>query len=173
MSTWSLSVCTVDGKRFVVGDRTSAENFFPLNELCYLLNYCLACETLEDGKLKNYFASKPIPRDRDEFSLHSDGRVWNPLCRAGGLLLSSFLFQPGLIFYQLWYDGLNSNTVGMAVARPYGFEIDFVRNRSYFSSSCMIFRYCVKFILTPIFEIKISEWKFFGTKKSFLKADFH
>ena len=135
----------MDGKRFVVGDRTSAENFFPLNELCYLLNYCLACETLEDGKLKNYFASKPIPRDRDEFSLHSDGRVWNPLCRAGGLLLSSFLFQPGLIFYQLSYDVLKSNAVGIAVVRSYGFEIDFVRK--------------------PLS---------LGTKKkTFLKADFH
>ena len=65
----------------------SDENYFPLNELCYLLNYCLACETLGEATLKKYFASRPIPRDRDEFSLHPDGKAWNPLCRTGGLLL--------------------------------------------------------------------------------------
>jgi hypothetical protein len=83
----------VDGKRVVVGDQNPAENFFPMNELCYLLNYCLACETIGEDKLNTYFASKPIPRDRDEFSLHPDGRAWNPLCRSGGLLLSSLLLS--------------------------------------------------------------------------------
>ena len=51
VTTWALSVCTVDGKRVALGDlnETSAmplpseaeppdlENYFPLNELCYLL----------------------------------------------------------------------------------------------------------------------------------------
>ena len=93
MTTWSLSVCTTDGKRVVVGDQHPSENFFPMNELCYLLNYCLACETLGEAKLRKFFASRPIPRDRDEFSLHPDGRVWNPLCRSGGLLLTSLLLS--------------------------------------------------------------------------------
>lgn len=100
VTTWALSVCTVDGKRVALGDFSipdgdppiSDENYFPLNELCYLLNYCLACETLGEATLKKYFASRPIPRDRDEFSLHPDGKAWNPLCRTGGLLLSSLLY---------------------------------------------------------------------------------
>ena len=88
VTTWSLSVCTVDGKRVALGDQVENEEaLFPLNELCYLLNYCLAAEELGEAQLKMYFASKPIPRDRDEFSLHPDGKAWNPLCRAGGLLL--------------------------------------------------------------------------------------
>ena len=60
VTTWALSVCTVDGKRVALGDFSipdgdppiSDENYFPLNELCYLLNYCLACETLGEGKIK-------------------------------------------------------------------------------------------------------------------------
>jgi len=93
VSSWSLSVCTVDGKRVNVGEsRDVQSNLFPLNELCYLLNYCLATETLGSEKIGKFFASKPIPRERDEFSLHADGRVWNPLCRSGGLMLTSLLF---------------------------------------------------------------------------------
>lgn len=41
VSSWSLSVCTVDGKRVNVGELgDDKSNLFPLNELCYLLNYC-------------------------------------------------------------------------------------------------------------------------------------
>jgi len=96
VTTWSVSVCTTDGKRVAVGDRNAASdnsNFFPMNELCYLLNFCLAYETLGEAKLDHYFASRPIPRDRDEFSLHPDGRAWNPLCRSGGLLMTSLLLS--------------------------------------------------------------------------------
>lgn len=69
VTTWALSVCTVDGKRVALGDFSipdgdppiSDENYFPLNELCYLLNYCLACETLGEGNLKTIIvmAQKP------------------------------------------------------------------------------------------------------------------
>ena len=37
----------VDGKRVALGDHGENEqSLFPLNELCYLLNYCLAAEVL-------------------------------------------------------------------------------------------------------------------------------
>ena len=51
---------------------------------------------------------------------------------------------------------LNSQTVGMAVARPYGFEIDFGRN-FIFKSAAWFFVIILEFILTSIFEIKIHE----------------
>ena len=70
-----MIVCTVDGKRVALGESSDNEDaLFPLNELCYLLNYCLAAEVLGENHLKMFFASKPIPRDRDEFSLHPDGK---------------------------------------------------------------------------------------------------
>ena len=67
---------------------------------------------------------------------------------------------------------INTAAVGMAAARPYGFEIDFVRN-PISGSAAWFFVIILKFILTPIFEIKIHEKKFLGTKKnSFSKPDF-
>ena len=66
----------------------------------------------------------------------------------------------------------NSHAVGMAVARPLGFEIDFVGN-PISGSAGWFFVIILKFIFTPICEIKVHEKKFLDTKKiSFFKADF-
>ena len=75
VTTWALSVCTVDGKRVALGDFSipdgdppiSDENYFPLNELCYLLNYCLACETLGEGNYKNYESKLPLRAIESKF----------------------------------------------------------------------------------------------------------
>ena len=50
----------------------------------------------------------------------------------------------------------------MAVARPYGFQIDFVRN-PISGSAVWFFVIILEFIFTPIYEILISEKKFHGT----------
>ena len=61
----------------------------------------------------------------------------------------------------------------MAVAWPYGFEIDFLRN-PIFGSASWFFVIILKFIVTPIFVIKIHEKKYLDIKKiSFSKSDFH
>ena len=60
----------------------------------------------------------------------------------------------------------NSHAVGMAVARPLGFEIDFVRN-PISGSAALFFIIILKFILTPIFEIKVH------VKNSLTQKKFH
>ena len=61
----------------------------------------------------------------------------------------------------------------MAVARPHGFDIDFVRN-PIAGSPARFFVIILKFIFTPIFEIKIHEKNFLGTEKiSFSNSDYH
>ena len=57
---------------------------------------------------------------------------------------------------------LNSHAGGMAVAQPYGFEIDFVRN-SISGSAAWFFVIILKFIFAAIFEIKIYKKNFLGT----------
>ena len=62
---------------------------------------------------------------------------------------------------------------GMAAARSYGFEIDFVRN-PISGSAAWFFVIILQFIFTAIFEINVHEKKFLDTKKiSFSKPDFH
>ena len=52
----------------------------------------------------------------------------------------------------------------MAVARLYGFEIDFVRN-PISESAALFFVFILKFIFTAIFEIKIYEKNSLTPKK--------
>ena len=58
----------------------------------------------------------------------------------------------------------NSHAVGKAVARPYGFKIDFARNL-FSGSAAWFFVIIFKFIFTPIFEIKFHEKIFWHRKK--------
>ena len=59
---------------------------------------------------------------------------------------------------------INSHASGIAVARPNGFEIDFVRN-PISGSAAWFFVIIFEFIFTPIFEIKIHEKKSLTQKK--------
>ena len=61
----------------------------------------------------------------------------------------------------------------MAVERPYGFESDLVRH-PISGSAAWFFIIILKFIFTPIFEIKIHAKKLLDNEKiSFSKFDFH
>ena len=60
----------------------------------------------------------------------------------------------------------------MAVAQPYGFEIDFVRN-PISGTAAWFFVIILKFIFTPILEIKVYVKKFLGTKKFIIEAQFY
>ena len=62
---------------------------------------------------------------------------------------------------------VNSPAVGMAVARPYGFEINFVRNPMS-GSAVWCFVIILEFIFKPIFAIKIHE-KNSLTPKNFIR----
>ena len=64
-----------------------------------------------------------------------------------------------------------SQTGGMAVGRPYGFEIDFVRN-PITGSAAWFFVIILKFIFTAIFKIKIHEKNPWHQKISFSKHFF-
>ena len=87
-------------------------------------------------------------------------------------MLEEFYFSYMYAYKKAVCDS-NSHAGGMAVARPYGFEIDFLRN-PFSGSAVWFFVIILKFILTPIFEIKIHVEKFLDTKKiSFSKSDFH
>ena len=61
-------------------------------------------------------------------------------------------------------SNLYSQAGGTAVARPYGFAIDFVRNR-FSESAAWFFVIILKFILHPFLKSKFMKKKFLDTKK--------
>ena len=66
----------------------------------------------------------------------------------------------------------NSHAGGMAVARPYGFEIDSVRNPISSWSAACFFVIVIKFIFTHIFEIEIHKKNSLIPKKFIFEAQF-
>ena len=67
----------------------------------------------------------------------------------------------------------NSHAGGMPVARPNGFQIDFVSD-TIFGSASWFFVIILKLISTPIFEIIIHEKNYLTPEKiSFSKSGFH
>ena len=71
------------------------------------------------------------------------------------------------------YLTFNSHAVGVAIAQPLGFEIDFVRN-PILGSAVWFFVIILKFIFTAIFEIKNHLKNSLAPKqKSFSKLDIH
>ena len=71
----------------------------------------------------------------------------------------------------LHFTKFYSHAGGMAVAQPYSFKIDFVRNRIS-GSAARYFVMILKFILTPIFEIKSHEKNSLKPKKIIFEAQF-
>ena len=67
------------------------------------------------------------------------------------------------IFISTRKSDINSYAGGLAVARPYDFEIDFVRD-TIFGSAAWFFVIILKFIFTVISEIKIHEKNSLTTK---------
>ena len=80
------------------------------------------------------------------------------------LLWKYWAFPVRSTFKNFYPLGINSHAGGMTVARPYGLEIDFVRNPiSGLASGFFVI--ILKFIFTHIFETKIHAEKFVDTKK--------
>ena len=76
--------------------------------------------------------------------------------------------------YFLWaitymIETLNSHAVGMDVAQPLGFEIDFARY-PISGSAAWFFIIILKLIFTPIFEIKVHEKNSWHRKKNIFEA---
>ena len=76
------------------------------------------------------------------------------------LSILNLVFFQLLIFLNIRYiwKNLKSHAVGMAVARPYGYKMNFVRNR-FSESAARFFVIILKFIFTFIYEIKIFKKK--------------
>ena len=80
-----------------------------------------------------------------------------------------YLHRPFCKFNTALILSLYSHAVGMAVAQPLGFKIDFVRN-PISGSAAYIFIIILKFIFTAIFEIKVQVKKFLRYKKFYFRS---
>ena len=85
---FAISVCTVDGQRFSIGD--SKVNFC-LQSSCKPINYCLALEELGADKVHKHVGREPSGHSFNELALNSRGLPHNPMINAGAMMSCSLI----------------------------------------------------------------------------------
>lgn len=84
---FGVSVCTVDGETYSMGDSTHA---FCLQSCCKPLNYCLA-RTNPELDVHSCVGYEPSGQGFNSFILNRDGLPHNPMINAGAIMVSSLI----------------------------------------------------------------------------------
>ncbi|KAG7310587.1 hypothetical protein JYU34_003380 [Plutella xylostella] len=85
---WGVSICTIDGQRFSIGDVTSP---FTLQSCSKPLTYAMALETLGPDVVHGYVGTEPSGRNFNELVLDYNMKPHNPMINAGAILVCSLL----------------------------------------------------------------------------------
>ncbi|XP_039757482.1 glutaminase liver isoform, mitochondrial isoform X1 [Pararge aegeria] len=85
---WGVSVCTIDGQRFSIGDVNVP---FTLQSCSKPLTYAMALETLGPEVVHQYVGTEPSGRNFNELVLDYNMKPHNPMINAGAILVCSLL----------------------------------------------------------------------------------
>jgi glutaminase len=85
---FAISICTVDGQRFSLGDSTTN---FCLQSSCKPINYCMALEELGEQKVHTHVGREPSGQSFNELALNSKGLPHNPMINAGAMMSCSLI----------------------------------------------------------------------------------
>uniref|UniRef100_A0A1B6IUY0 glutaminase n=1 Tax=Homalodisca liturata TaxID=320908 RepID=A0A1B6IUY0_9HEMI len=85
---WGVSVCTIDGQRFSIGDATIP---FTLQSCSKPLTYGIALETLGQEVVHQFVGQEPSGRNFNELVLDHNKKPHNPMINAGAILVCSLL----------------------------------------------------------------------------------
>ena len=87
-NNFGISVCTVDGKMFNIGDFNSD---FCLQSTSKPFSYCIAREILGSKKVHNHVGYEPSGLAFNAFTLNKQGLPHNPLINAGAIMIASLI----------------------------------------------------------------------------------
>ncbi|KAL7298140.1 hypothetical protein TKK_0009141 [Trichogramma kaykai] len=85
---WGVSVCTIDGQRFSIGDTTVP---FTLQSCSKPLTYAIALERLGQEVVHQYVGQEPSGRNFNELVLDHNKKPHNPMINAGAILVCALL----------------------------------------------------------------------------------
>ncbi|XP_046415010.1 glutaminase liver isoform, mitochondrial isoform X3 [Neodiprion fabricii] len=85
---WGVSVCTIDGQRFSIGDTSLP---FTLQSCSKPLTYAIALERLGQETVHQYVGQEPSGRNFNELVLDYNKKPHNPMINAGAILVCSLL----------------------------------------------------------------------------------
>ncbi len=86
--SYALSVCTVDGQRFNIGDYTKK---YLARETANPINYALSLQEKDEKTVHEHVGSAPKEKGFDYLMLSQDGMPHNPLSGAGALMICSMI----------------------------------------------------------------------------------
>jgi glutaminase len=84
----AISLCTVDGQRFSVGDATTA---FCLQSVSKTVSYCLALDEHGAEAVHRHVGREPSGQSFNELALNPKGLPHNPLVNAGAIMTTSLI----------------------------------------------------------------------------------
>ncbi|XP_069826559.1 glutaminase liver isoform, mitochondrial isoform X2 [Dendropsophus ebraccatus] len=87
---WGVSLCTVDGQRYSVGD---TEDPLCLQSCVKPLKYAIAVNDLGSGYVHQYVGKEPSGLRFNKLSLNHQGRPHNPMVNAGAIVSCSLIKQ--------------------------------------------------------------------------------
>ncbi|KAK2587663.1 hypothetical protein KPH14_003781 [Odynerus spinipes] len=85
---WGVSVCTIDGQRFSIGDTSIP---FTLQSCSKPLTYAIALDRLSQEVVHQYVGQEPSGRNFNELVLDYNKKPHNPMINAGAILVCSLL----------------------------------------------------------------------------------
>jgi glutaminase len=85
---YGLSVCTIDGQRFAIGD---ADVEFCVQSCSKPLTYCMALEEHGEDTVHRYIGREPSGRSFNELILNVEKRPHNPLINSGAIMACSLI----------------------------------------------------------------------------------
>ncbi|XP_076636309.1 glutaminase isoform X3 [Colletes latitarsis] len=85
---WGVSVCTIDGQRFSIGDTSIP---FTLQSCSKPLTYAIALDRLGQEVVHRYVGQEPSGRNFNELVLDYNKKPHNPMINAGAILVCSLL----------------------------------------------------------------------------------
>ncbi|XP_020278122.1 glutaminase kidney isoform, mitochondrial isoform X6 [Pseudomyrmex gracilis] len=85
---WGVSVCTIDGQRFNIGDTSMP---FTLQSCSKPLTYAIALDRLGQEVVHQYVGQEPSGRNFNELILDHNKKPHNPMINAGAILVCSLL----------------------------------------------------------------------------------
>jgi len=87
---WGVSICTVDGQRFSIGDANEA---FPVQSTSTPVTYGICLNELGEDLTHKYQGRESSGRDSNEIVLGPSGKPFNPYINSGALMSAALILK--------------------------------------------------------------------------------
>ncbi|PAV80316.1 hypothetical protein WR25_21635 [Diploscapter pachys] len=85
---WGMSICTIDGQRFSLGDSNTP---FCVQSVSKAFNYAIVSSDVGSDKVHQYVGHEPSGRLFNEICLDGNGKPHNPMINAGAIIMTSLI----------------------------------------------------------------------------------